>query len=101
MATKALTPVARRASRDYVSARQAFGREQDWRQILASQNATLIWHNLSILARAVATEDQSECDNLTQELFLHLLAAGRFQEYVEKNYSNEEIESDLLAVLNR
>lgn len=69
MATKALTPVARRASLDYVSANQASGREQDWRQILTSQDASAIWRELSILFQSSLSVNQSRCDQLTQEVF--------------------------------
>jgi hypothetical protein len=101
MATKALTPVARRASHGPVSAERSAGKGQDWRQLLTSQNASLIWHNLSILAREIIPDNQHRLDQVTQECFLYLLATGRIEEYISGNYSNEEIRADLLSLLDQ
>ena len=99
MATKALTPVARRASLGHVSANQAPGRAQDWRQILISQDANTIWHSLSNLVQSSLSDDKSKCDQLTQDIFLELLYSRRFDFYLEQGYSNEEILNDLLSYL--
>ena len=99
MATRALTPVARRRSRANVSAREAPGRERDWRQVLLSQDAEAIWHKLSILVRSVVPDQSAGYEHLTQELFLHLLATDRVSFYIERKYSDSEITADLISIL--
>lgn len=99
MATRALTPVARRRSRANVSAREGPGRERDWRQVFLSQDAEAIWHKLSILARSVAPDQTAGYEQLTQELFLHLLATDRVSFYIDRNYSDSEITADLISIL--
>lgn len=93
MATRALTFVVRRASRDQVSPLKS-GRS--WRAIFADQDADEIWRSLSDLTKKA---DSTRSDQTTQELFLHLLATERFNFYMEQNYSDEEIQQDLLSLL--
>ena len=100
MATRALTPVAQRRSRASVSARKAPGRGRDWRRVLLSQDAEAIWHRLSILVRAVAPDHPSGFDQLTQELFLNLLATDRVEFYFKQDYSDAEIRADLISMLD-
>ncbi|HJZ67874.1 MAG TPA: hypothetical protein VKF81_07125 [Blastocatellia bacterium] len=100
MATRALTPVAQRRSRASVSARQAPGHRRDWRQVLLSQDAEAIRHKLSIFVRAAAGEDPAGYEQLTQELFLHLLAYDRFSFYLDEDYSDSDIRTDLLSILS-
>ena len=99
MATRALTPVAQRRSRDNVSARKALGRGRDWRQVLLSQDAEAIWHKLSILVRTAIPDHTDGYEQLTQELFLHLLATDRVSFYIEGKYSDSEITADLISIL--
>jgi hypothetical protein len=99
MATRALTPVAQRQSRANVSARKAPGHARDWRQVLQSQDAEAIWQQLSILVRTIAPGNPAECDQITQELFLNLIAADRISHYLENNYSDSAIRADLLEAL--
>lgn len=101
MATRALTPVAQRRSRDNVSAKKALGRERDWRQVLLSQDAEAIWHKLSILVRTAIPDHADGYEMLTQELFLHLLTANRVSVYIEQNYSDSEIAEDLISILSQ
>jgi len=99
MATRALTPVAQRRSRDNVSARQGFGHERDWRQVLLSQDAEAIWHKLSTFVRTTNPDHEGGLESVTQELFLNLLATDRVKQYIERHYSDSEIESDLISIL--
>lgn len=99
MATRALTPVAQRHSRDNVSARRAPGRGRDWRQVLQSQDAEAIWQELSILVRSAAS-DQSGYEQVTQELFLRLLATDRLSFYLQHGYSDSDIREDLISILS-
>lgn len=102
MATKALTPVARRRRLDHVSARKDSGLERDWRQVLLSQDAEAIWQKLSSLVRSAAPDHEAHearGDQRTQDLFLELLATGRFSFYIEREYSDSEILADLLSML--
>ena len=99
MATRALTPVAQRRSRARVSAGEAPGHGRDWRQVLLSQDAEAIWHKLSIFVRAAAPEHPAGYEQLTQELFLHLLANDRVNFYLQHDYSDSQIRADLLSFL--
>jgi len=99
MATRALTPVAQRQSRANVSARKAPGHARNWRSVLQSQDAEAIWQQLSILVRTAATGHPAECDQITQELFLNLIATDRINHYLENGYSDSEIRADLLEAL--
>lgn len=99
MATRALTPVAQRPSHDNVSARKALGRECDWRQVLLSQDAEAIWHELSTFVRTAIPDHAVGYEQLTQELFLHLLTTDRVSVYIEQKYSDSEITEDLVSIL--
>jgi hypothetical protein len=99
MATRALTPVAQRRSRDHVSARKDSGRGRDWRQTLLSQDAEAIWHKLFILVKSASPEHAAGYEQLTQDLFLHLLATDRVSFYIERDYSDSEIAADLISIL--
>ena len=99
MATRALTPVAQRQRRDNVSARKAPGRARDWRQVLLSQDAEVVWQELSILVRSANSNQSTRFEQVTQELFLHLLANDRFRFYLQQSYSDSEIREDLLSIL--
>jgi hypothetical protein len=101
MATKALTLVAQRASHDHVSARSASRRVRGWRELLTSQDASLIWHQLQIFVRSEYQDGKSDIDQLTQEVFLHLTSSGRLDLYVSEKYTEEEIRSDLLSLLKK
>jgi hypothetical protein len=95
MATRALTPDAQRRSRDDVSARKDSEPARDWREVLLSQDAEAIWHKLSILVRSAAPDHAAGYEQLTQDLFLELLATDRVRLYVEREYSDSEITADL------
>lgn len=100
MATRALTPFAQRLNRDNVSARKAPGRGRDWRQVLLSQDAEAIWQELSILVQAAALHPSTGFEQVTQELFLCLLATDRFSFYLQQGYSDSAIREDLISILN-
>ena len=100
MATRALTPFAQRQSRDNASVRKAPGRARDWRQVLLSQDAEAIWQELSILVRSAEVDPSIGYEQVTQELFLHLLATDRFSFYLQQGYSGSDIREDLLSILN-
>ncbi len=93
MATKALTFVVRRASLDQVSSLKS---DRSWRAVFADQNADEIWRSLSDLTEKAGS---TRSDHVTQGLFLRLLATQRFTFYTEQNYSDEEIQQDLLSLL--
>jgi hypothetical protein len=99
MATRALTPVAQRRSRVNVSARRALGRRRDWQQVLLSQDAGAIWQELSIQVRTAIPDHAGGYEQLTQELFLHLLATDRVSVYIDRNLSDSEITKDIVSIL--
>lgn len=100
MATEALTLVARCASRERLSSSQAPGHSRDWRKIFIEQDAEVIWQRLFTLIESMVPNGRDDCDLITQELFLHLLATQRLNVYLAEGYSDEEIESDLLSLVS-
>lgn len=100
MATRALTPVAQRQGRDNVSAQKAPGRARDWRQVLLSQNAQAIWQELYLLVQSTTSDQSAGHEQVTQELFLHLLATDRFDFYLRQDYSDSDIRKDLISTLS-
>ena len=112
MATRALTPFAGRQGRNNVSVRKAPGRGHDWRQVLLGQDAEAIWQELSILVRSAALDQSTGYEpgyepgykrgyeQVTQELFLRLLATDRFSFYLQQGYSDSDIREDLISILN-
>jgi hypothetical protein len=99
MATRALTPVAQRQNRRKRSARKAPGRSRDWRQVLLNQDAQAIWQELFILVQSAALDGSAADEQVTQELFLHLLSTDRFTFYIQQSYSDSDIREDLISIL--
>lgn len=98
MATKALTHVAQRASLDHVSITRAPKHVRGWRELLTSEDADAIWHRLSELVRSTLPESQYDISTVAQQLFLHLLTSDRLSLYIDRNYSDEQIKEDLIAL---
>ena len=99
MATKALTAVAPRASRNHVSARKAPAHGSDWREILIKQDGQAIWRKLSLLVRSAIREHPDNYDSITQDIFLFLISTDRISMYIERGFSNEEIKLDIISLL--
>ena len=99
MATKALTAVAPRASRNHVSARKAPPHGSDWREILIKQDAQAIWRKLSQLVRSALREDTNNYDSITQDIFLFLISTDRLGMYIERGFSSEEIKLDIISLI--
>jgi len=99
MATKALTAVAPRASRNHVSARKAPAHGSDWREILIKQDGQAIWRKLSLLVRSAIREHPDNYDSITQDIFLFLISTDRISMYIERCFSNEEIKLDIISLL--
>ena len=99
MATKALTAVAPRASRNHVSARKAPAHGSDWRELLIKQDAQAIWRKLSLLVRSAIREHPDNYDSITQDIFLFLISTDRISMYIERGFSNEEIKLDIISLL--
>jgi hypothetical protein len=57
-----------------------------------------IWHRLASLTQ---THKNSEWDlgEKTQDLFLRLLSVRRFNTYIDENWSEEQINQDLLSLM--
>ena len=95
MATKGLTPVARRASRDFLSGPN-FGQDPDLRELLVREDARAIWDRIQVLIRSL---DPTAClDQVTQDVFVCLLATDRIGAYLREDYSEDEIVLDLLSI---
>lgn len=101
MATKALTAVAPRASRNPVPTRKAPAHESDWREILVKQDAQAIWRKLSRQVRSALQEHAYNYDSVTQDIFLFLISTDRFSLYIERDFSNEEIKLDIMSLLTK
>jgi hypothetical protein len=71
---------------------------RNWRQIFASQDASAIWHHLfDIVSAHVETQLAAE---VTQDLFLELLASGRMDLYANGDWREDEIDRDLKRMLS-
>lgn len=97
MATKGLTPVARRASRDFFSRRNLVGQEPDLRELLVREDARAVWDRIHLLIRSL--EPTAHLDQTTQDVFVCLLATDRIGAYLREDYSEDEIVLDLLSIL--
>ena len=98
MATEALTLVARRVGREQTS--KTLGQESGWRKLLIDEEAEAIWQKLFTLIESTASDDRSDCCQITQEVFLHLLATQRLRMYLTRDFSDEEIDMDLLSLVS-
>ena len=98
MATKGLTPVARRASRDFLSGPNFVGQEPDLRELLVREDARAVWGRIQILIRAL--DPTAHLDQATQDVFVCLLATDRIGAYLREDYSEDEIVLDLLSILS-
>jgi len=96
MATKGLTPVARRASRDFISGPNLVGQEPDLRELLVREDAQAVWDRIQELIRSL--DPTAQLDQLTQEVFVCLLASNRIGAYLNSEYSEDEIVLDLLSI---
>lgn len=99
MATKALTPVAQRASLRLLPNKQAAGHERDWRELLLEDDSEAIWSRISNLVKAERPAGEQANHLITQDLFLYLLATQRLNVYIDRKYSEEEITLDILSLL--
>ena len=97
MATKGLTPVARRASREFLSGPNFVGQEPDLRELLVREDARAVWDRIHVLIRSL--DPASHPDRVTQDLFVLLLATDRTGAYLKEDYSEDEIVLDLLSML--
>ena len=99
MATKGLTPVAQRASREFLSGPNLVGPEPDLRELLVREDASAVWDRIQSLIRSL---DPTEyLDQVTQDVFVCLLATDRIGAYLkEEDYSEDEIVLDLLSILS-
>jgi len=98
MATKGLTPVARRASRDFISGPNLVGQEPDLRELLVREDAQAVWDRIQELIRSI--DPTAQLDQLTQEVLVCLLASNRIGAYLNSDYSEDEIVLDLLSIFS-
>jgi hypothetical protein len=96
MATKALTYVAPRVSRDRVAPTTPPEHGRDWRELLIKEDGEAIWQKISRLIRTKQAKRRVISDEAIQEVFLRLLITGRFNAYIDLRFSEEEIN---LAIL--
>ncbi|HLG18076.1 MAG TPA: hypothetical protein VJH03_26780 [Blastocatellia bacterium] len=99
MATKALTSVAQRASLRLLPTRPASVQERNWRELLLEDDSDAIWSKISNLVKAQAPGGERDFNLMTQDIFLFLLATQRFNVYLDRQYSEQEITLDILSLL--
>ena len=99
MATNVLTTVASRARRPIAPASKPRPPARDWRELIHRQEADAIWHELSSLVEAALPGGDSEHDAVTQEIFLELVSTGRISDYIQQDYSGEEIYRDINVLI--
>jgi hypothetical protein len=96
MATRALTAMGRRGSYARRAAEPST-QWRNWRQVLANQNAGAVWQYILEIVRNTEI-DTSKHTDLTQEVFLNLLASGRLEVYFEETWPDERIDADILRM---
>jgi hypothetical protein len=90
--------MARRGSSARGAAKKAPTPRRNWRQTFASQDASAIWHHLfDIVSGVVATARAAE---VTQDLFLELLASGRLELYAAGRWLDDDIDRDIRRMLS-
>lgn len=99
MATEALTYVARRASFDLGTVMQASVEGLSWQALLENNDAEEIWRRISALV-STAFSGSENVDQITQDIFLHMLSTGRFSLYIDQCFSDEAVRLDMLSVMN-
>ena len=97
MATKALTHVAQRASHGTVG--RLLDSEPGWRNLLINGDAEAVWRKILFLVKSSGRDQRRNSEQLTQEIFLHLLSTDRLNLYLEHRFTDEEITADLLSFL--
>jgi hypothetical protein len=96
MATKALTYVAQRPSRDAVSTAPRTEHGRGWRKLLLEEDARAIWTRIAGMTDRPGIEHPEQ---KAQEVFLHLLSTGRFAAFIERGCSDEAINQEILACI--
>ena len=76
------------------------GAETNWGQLFISEDADAIWCHLYRLVRSAVPDSETDYDVITQDLFLRLMAEGHFAKYSDEEYSQDEINLALVALLN-
>lgn len=99
MASKALTLGARRPVFDQSSAKKAPGREIDWYSLLLKQDAEAIHKQIAEIVRTITHGNKINPDQLTQDLFLHLLSSERFRFYLDNEFTDDQIRNDILSLI--
>ena len=100
MATNALTHCAQRASRDIAHRSQDPNDERGWRELFNNQDAEAVWQKIFFLLTSVISDNDSNYEQITQDLFLRLLSTERIKLYMEQGYSDDEIRDDLLLLMS-
>ncbi|HWP44077.1 MAG TPA: hypothetical protein VNO14_12615 [Blastocatellia bacterium] len=77
---------------------KAPARRKGWRAVLIEQDVQAIWNKIAAIVRRLRV---SEPERLTQEIFLHLIVTGRFQFYLDKGFTGDQIKRDILSLINR
>ena len=98
MATKGLTPVAQRASRDFFSVSHLVGPEPDLRELLVREDASAVWDRIQALIRSLDSTEY--LDQMTQDVFVCLLATDCIGAYLKEDYSEDEIVLDVMSILS-
>lgn len=97
MAAEALTYVAQRTGSGLSAVMQSDEEIQNWQVLLKNNDAEEMWRRISALV-STAFSGSENVDQKTQDVFLHLLSAGRFSLYIDQRLSDEEICLDVLSI---
>jgi hypothetical protein len=68
------------------------------RDLLIREDAPGVWDRIQVLIRPL--DPTAHLDQLTQDVFVCLLATDRIAAYLRDDYSEDEIVLDLLSILS-
>jgi hypothetical protein len=75
------------------------GDGRDLRNVFFSEDASALWSEIYLFVQATGTPLSSNCETITQDLFLHLLSLKKNDGFLAKNCTNEELRLELCACL--
>ena len=77
------------------------GKGRDLRSVWISEDANAIWNEIASFIRSTKPLPTDDHENITQDLFLHLLSSQKFAGFLSEGGTDEEIQHELFLQLQR